>query len=526
MGKQYVLGVDLGTTSTKSIVFDLEGNQIGAGQVENPLVNPAPGRQECDGDELIHVILDTIRLAVKEAKEKDPEFAPEKIKGISADCFRCTVALRDKEGNFTMPIIIWQDLRSAEMIPEIKRMLESKGKSAEWLYDLCGMPLGGVNPQSNLQWIKRNMPEAYENAETIHTMMGLLMKALGADDYYDDLSDTPWLQLNGPDFQYSPEICDILEIDIHKLAPLRKPGEIIGGISAEVANYTGLCEGTPIIMGIGDQQAGVLGVGCTKEGIGYACGGTAGITADKSFKLLRDATRRCYVLGTPEGAWEIEGVANASGSAFKWYKERFCRSASQTGHGLKVSVYDLLTREAKASSVPGSHGLFFLPYLAGAVTPNQNANARGTFIGMTVGHSRYDFINATMEGVCFDIKDMLEAMIAAGAPQFEKVRLTGGIFRSEIWCQMQADIFNRTCEVVAVEEATALGCAMLAAVGAGIYKDYDEASKAMVKIKKVYEPNPKNVALYEDAFKVWQQIYQDLAVNAFNQIAEFQEKYR
>ncbi len=135
-----------------------------------------------------------------------------------------------------MPIIIWQDLRSSEMIPEIKKMLEEKGSSAEELYDRCGMPLGGVNPQSNLQWIKRNMPEAYENATTIHTMMGLVTKAFGADDYYDDYTDTPWLQLNGPDFQYDPEICDLLEIDINKLAPLRKPGEVIEQLVRKLQN--------------------------------------------------------------------------------------------------------------------------------------------------------------------------------------------------------------------------------------------------------------------------------------------------
>ena len=331
--KKYVVGVDLGTTSTKTVIFDFEGNVVGAGQVENPLYYPAPGRQECDGDELIHVILDATRLAVKDA-----DIDTEQIAGISVDCFRCTIALRDKDGGFTMPIIIWQDLRSSEMIPEIKKMLEEKGSSAEELYDRCGMPLGGVNPQSNLQWIKRNMPEAYENATTIHTMMGLVTKAFGADDYYDDYTDTPWLQLNGPDFQYDPEICDLLEIDINKLAPLRKPGEVIGAVSEEVAEFTGLTAGTPIIMGVGDQQAGCVGCGCVREGLGYACGGTAGITADKSFKLLRDPSRRCYVLGTPDGAWVMEGVANASGSAFKWFKEEFCNSANETAIGLKESV--------------------------------------------------------------------------------------------------------------------------------------------------------------------------------------------
>ena len=121
---------------------------------------------------------------------------------------------------------------------------------------------------------------------------------------------------------------------------------------------------------------------------------------------------------------------------------------------------------------------------------------------------------------------MLEAMTEGGAAPFDTVRLTGGIFRSEVWCQMQADIFNRTCEVVAVEEATSLGCAMIAAVGAGIYKDLEEAEKHMVKIKKIYEPIPENAAIYEDAFKVWRQIYKNLAIDAYDMIAEFQEKHR
>lgn len=519
--KKYVVGVDLGTTSTKTCIFDLKGNVVGSAQIENPLQYPAQGRQICDGEELIHTILDTARLAVK-----DSGVDPEEIASLSCDCFRCTIALRDKDGGFTMPIIIWQDLRSAEMIPEIKKMLEEGGMSAEELYDRCGMTLGSVNPQSNLQWIKKYQPEAYENATTIHTMMGLLTKAFGADDYYDDYTDTPWLQLNGPDFQYDPELCKVLGVDINKLAPLRKPLEVVGGVSKEVAEYTGLAEGTPIIMGTGDQQCGCVGCGCIEEGIGYACGGTAGIVADKSFKLLRDPSRKCYVLGTPDGNWVMEGVANASGSAFKWFKEEFCNVENYTAKGLSESVYDMLCKMAERNSKAGANGIFYLPYLGGAASPNLNANARGTYVGVSVGHTRIDFIRAMMEGICFDIKDMLEAIKEGGAAPFDTVRLTGGMFRSEEWCQMQCDIFNCKCEVVAVEEATSLGCAMMATVGAGIYKDLPEAAKHMVKIKKVYTPNPKNVEIYENAFKVWRQVYKDLANKAFDMIAEFQETYR
>lgn len=519
--KKFVVGVDLGTTSTKTCIFDFKGNVIGAGQLENPNQYPEAGRMICDGDELIHTILDTVRLAVKDA-----DIDTEEIASVSCDMFRCTIALRDAEGNFTMPILIWQDMRSAGHIPVVAKKLEAAGISVEEHYDRCGMPLGGVNPQSNYQWILENMPEAIEKATRIHTMMGLVNKALGCDDYYDDYTDTPWFQCNGQDFQYDPELCKALDVDINKMAPLKVPGEVIGKISKEVADYTGLAEGTPIIMGTGDQQAGCLGCGCVREGIGYACGGTAGITADKGFHFMRDPNRQCYVLGTPDGKWVMEGVANASGSAFKWFKEEFCKGEMATAEAMGVSVYSILTEIAEKSSRPGANGIFYLPYLGGAAIPNLNASARGTYVGSAVGHTKADYIRSMMEGVCFDLKDMLNAMIAGGAAKFDTVRLTGGTFRSEAWCQMQADIFNCACEVVEVEEATSLGCAMIAAVGAGIYSSLEEAAEKMVRIKKRYEPNPKNVVLYEEAYEIWRQIYKDLANKSYDMIAAFQEKYR
>ena len=153
-------------------------------------------------------------------------------------------------------------------------------------------------------------------------------KAYGADDYYDDIGCSPWLQLNGEDFQYNQKLIDAFGIDREKLAPLAETGTVIGHVTKEVAARTGLAEGTPLIMGIGDQQSACLGVGCIEEGIGYACGGTAGITAGKSNKMLRDPDRKCYVLGTPDGAYVMEGQSNAAASAFKWFKDIIAHSES------------------------------------------------------------------------------------------------------------------------------------------------------------------------------------------------------
>lgn len=145
---------------------------------------------------------------------------------------------------------------------------------------------------------------------------------------------------------------------------------------------------------------------------------------------------------------------------------------------------------------------------------------------MTLATSREDMVRATMEGITFDLKDMLLAMLDANVPTFNTVRITGGIAVSEIWNQMQADIYGWDVETVEVSEATALGCALVAAVGAGIYNSYKDAVEEMVKVVKRYTPNEKNRELYEDAYRVWKSIFQDLHQHANKNIAEFQDKYR
>ena len=520
MEKKYVVGIDCGTTSTKTVIFDFEGNQIGVGQHLNPLTYPSQGRVECDGPAMIENLYRTTRDALADAK-----IDPEEIAAISCTMFRCTAITRDADGGFTTPIIIWQDLRGVEMVPEMDQMLKDAGLSADDLYDMSGMPLAGTYPLAKLLWVKKYNPEAYEKATRIHTMMGLLNKAYGADDYYDDYSDTPWIQLNGEDFNYSQKLCDAFGVDKNKLAPLAQTGTKIGEVTPEVAEKTGLAVGTPLIMGTGDQQIACLGCGCVDEGIGFACGGTAGITAGKSMKILRDPDRKCYVLGTPDGAYVMEGQSNSAASAFKWFKDTIAHGEAQAAVHTHGNAYDILTHAASFSK-PGANGVFFLPYMQGANTPNYDLNARGTYTGMTLATTREDIIRATMEGIVFDLKDMLLAMLDAKVPPFNTVRITGGIAVSEIWNQMQADIYNWNVETVAVSEATALGCALVAAVGAGIYPTYKEAVNKMVKVVKRYTPNQENVPLYEDAFKVWRQIFRDLHQNSTQMIADFQDKYR
>jgi xylulokinase len=230
------------------------------------------------------------------------------------------------------------------------------------------------------------------------------------------------------------------------------------------------------------------------------------------------------VVGAPDGKYELEGQTNAAGSAFKWFRQEFCDVEGLTAKYLGAETYDYLTAAAMKSA-PGARGVFFLPYLSGAYTPHYDEKARGTFVGMTFAHTRNDLLRSVMEGVCYDIKDLLTAMVTSGVPDFTLLRLTGGISRSDFWCQMQADIYNRPCETVECEEATSLGSAIVAAVGVGIYKDFSEAAENMVQVKKHYEPDAAVVEQYADAYEAWKGLFDGLHGPAFDNVTAYQNKY-
>lgn len=516
---KYIVGIDAGTTSTRAVVFDEKGNVMGMDQRLNPLYAPGPvGWLECNGEELIENFYAITRTAIDRAVEKNAINVND-IAAISFTMFRCTMITRDKDGGFITPIIMWQDIRGGEAIPYMAECLKKAGMTFDDLYDMCAMPTSACLPSTKLLWTKLNKPEEFKRCARIHTTMGLLTKAFGADDYYDDFTNTPWLQLNGEDMYYSKKLCDVFGIDYDALAPLKKPGEVIGHVTLDVSEKTHLPVGTPLVMGIGDQQSGVLGLGCTREGIGYACGGTAGVTAGRSNKVIRDPQRKCYILGTPDGVYEMEGQANSSASVFKWFKDNFCTDMYVEGK----DIYDVMTASA-ADSLPGSRGVMFLPYMMGANTPNYDENARGTFVGLTLTHKRSDLIRSIMEGVVFDLKDMLVAMEEANVPSLKEVRVTGGIARSELWNQIQADVYNKEVVSTEYEEATVLGSAMIAAVGAGIYSDYDEAAQNMVHVKKRYYPNPENVKKYEELYRIWKHTFRQLSGSVYDEVAQFQKE--
>jgi xylulokinase len=515
--QRYVVGIDAGTTGCRAVIFDLAGRDIASGYRENPLRYPHPGWVECSPQAIVDNCYDSMRDAIMRSG-----IDPHEIASVSFTMMRSSFVLRDAEGGFVRDIIMWQDLRNAEMLPWMQQRLEARGMTADELYDRTGFPLGQVWPSSKIYWVKRHHPDQYDRTAVIHSIQALVIEAFGADDYIDDTDDAGWWQIvDGDTFQYDQELAEVFGVDVQKYSRNVPSGTCVGQVTRTVSERTGLAEGTPLVVGSGDHQSAAVGLGNVAEGMASIVLGTAGVVVAQSNKPIRDPHRKAHVIGSALGRWEIEGHSNAAASSFKWVSGTFGELEMTTQARTGADCYDLLTKQAEASP-PGSQGLVFVPWLAGAACPHYNADARGAFVGLTLGHRKSDIVRAAMEGVCYETRAVLEAIGNVKLPPFQLYRVSGGAARSPLWNQMAADIYARPVETVRVPEATALGAAMIGAVGVGLFADLYEAVGEMVHIADRWEPIDRNVRLYNEMYEIFDETYRALSRNIYPAIARMQ----
>ena len=518
---KYVIGIDGGTMGVRCVVLDLKGREVSSAYFETPTQSPKPGWVEQNAEDFMELALKSTAAALSKGNIKGEEIA-----SISFTNMRSTFVPVDKDGNFLHPIFIWQDLRGVEMYPWMEERMAQYGMDWDELYKITGFPKGAVWPSTKVYWFKKHYPELYEKTYKMVTPQALLIKAFGGDDWYDDDTDANWWQIcDGDTFEYLPKLCEVFDVDIEKYPKNYKPTTRVGEVTPEVAEKTGLKVGTPLIMGSGDQQCGAIGVGNAQAGLASICLGTAGLCIGYSDIPVRHPKAACHVLGHPgTGHWTMEGHASASASSFRWVKNTIGDLEIGAASIMDVDVYEILTAAA-VKSPPGARGMIYMPWLAGEACPYYEDKARAAFIGMTLAHTKADLYRAAMEGICFEMKQMLEALKTANFKPFELLRVTGGAARSSLWNQIQADIYGSPVETVEVSEATALGAAMLGAVGVGIYNDIHEAIENMVHIDKRWEPIPENVKLYEELFEIFEDGFNALRPKFFPGLVKFQSRF-
>ena len=499
--KKYLVGIDGGTTGCKSCVFDFEGNCLGSDYREYPCYYPAPGRVEQLAEDMLPALFATCKQAIENSGVD-----PEEIAAMGFSSQGSVIGLLDENGDPIRPFVGWQDIRTPK--EDIAAFLEKLG--AEHYYDVTGA-VGPNFSSCKFLWLKEHEPENWAKTALFSTQQDYFLKQFGADGYYTDLSSASREGTCDVDHDcWSEEIHELLGIPLSKRAKIvTDPGHVVGTIGKEVSEKTGLPVGCKICVGAHDMNCNTLGCGGTDDGTAVMVIGTLGSCFIISDSPIRDPNRKLIVKGNHGmGNWTIEAMSPTAASSFRWYRDTFGDLESAAAKTCKQNVYNLLTGEMAGVPI-GSRGVVFLPYLMGAAGSHPNPNARGAFIGMDLSTTKDCMARAVLEGISFEMADIVRAEEAAGIT-VNTIRLTGGAANSPLWCQMLADITKKKILIPAAKESGCLGAAMYAGVGAGIYRDCRDAASRAVKIEREYTPNPENFAAYDAAFARWNSAYESL----------------
>lgn len=492
------LGIDLGTSCVKVAFLNEQGEIAALGSCDVALNLPKPGYAQQDPEEW----WSAARTAICQAKKKCPQAV---VSGIGISGQMLGSVLLDEEKKPLDECIIWLDQRADIENEEIKELL-----GPDKILDVtANYPLVSYWAPK-LLWIRKNQPELYAKIRHVLFPKDYMKYKLTGNLDIDVTDATGTMLFDTGKRIWDYELFDRLGID-RSFVPekVSESTDVIGYVTKEAAEYLDIPEEIPVVSGGGDQMCGAIGLGIVSEGKVGSTIGTSGCVFSYSSKCVTDREPRAllsYCHSVP-GSWCVYGCTLSAGGSFRWLKDTVFTENS----------FDEMTAMAQQAA-PGSEGLIFLPYLNGERTPHPNPDARGVFFGMSIRHGKPEIARSVMEGVTYSLRDTIEILREKGV-LVNEVIASGGGAASELWRQIQADIFKARVITTNVKEAPATGAAMLAAVGAGAFADLEEAAKCVVKTVTVTEPDQERMSCYDDYYAVYQTLYPVLE-SSWKQLAE------
>lgn len=499
---EYLMGIDLGTSGTKTVLFDREGTVVASSSAEYPLYQEKNGWAEQDPQDWWQAASDTIADVIERTGIDAGE-----IRGVGISGQMHGLVMLDAGGNILRRSIIWCDQRTAAECAEITEKV-----GARRLIEITANPALTGFTASKILWVRNHDPELYARCAHILLPKDFIRYKL-TGDFATEVSDASGMQLlDVPGRCWSGEVLEKLEIDRALLPKVYESPEVTGVISEEAGKITRLKPGTPVVGGAGDNAAAAVGTGVVRDGKAFTTIGTSGVVFAHTDKLAIDPKGRVHTFccAVP-GAWHVMGVTQAAGLSLKWYKDNFCADEVQTARGLGVDPYYILDKQAARSPI-GANRLLYLPYLMGERTPHLDPDCRGVFFGLSGMHTKYDLLRAVMEGVTYSQRDSVEILREMGVTTDEMLACGGG-GSSALWRQMLADTYNCPVKTVKSKEGPALGAAILAGVGAGLYSSVQAACDQMVQTNPEQAPVEENVPRYEAAYQVYRSLYPSLKEN-------------
>lgn len=488
----------MGTTSIKVAIIDEQARVLGMSSSSYRLITPNQDYAQIDTEDMWRAYLKCIRL-LQEGKNIDMS----RVAGISISSLCPGLAALGENGEVLTDPIIYSDRRSTE---EAEMILEAVGR--EKLFEItANTAMVGAMSGTSMLWIKRNLPEVYEKTKYfghVNTLLAQRMSGNFAIDY-SNASYTDLFETTGG-FQWSEVLCEKIGIDMEKLPPLHASTDVVGGLIHPDLIRMGIPRDTPVIIGGGDTACATLAAGVTKAGQVCESVGTTNvltICVDQP-KFDKGFINRCHVV---EGTWIYQGALSHTGASYQWFRDNFCQDLVDRAVGTDKTAFQFMNEEADMAE-PGSGGLVFLPYMLGERSPIWDPYARGVFFGISLQTTRKEMNRAVMEGCGYGLRQLSEIAERVTGREIKEFTSIGGGAKSETWAQIKADITGKDIKILDMNDMAPIGAALLAGVGAGIFKDvYEAADKVEKKVYKVIRSSRAHDDIYNKRYQVYIQLY-------------------
>lgn len=500
MSNDHLLAIDAGTGSVRAVLFDPEGHQLGveSREWEHHTDPRFPGSMDFDWTHNWQLACACIRGVLEKTG-----VSPDSIAGISTTCMREGILLYDRDGNE-----LWAcanvDSRSTD---EVAQLVRTRPDLEKEIYGISGEAFAlGALPR--LLWVKNKLPEVYEKAARIGMFNDWLIYKLtgvlavepsnGSTTGLFDLKKRAW----------DPSVAESVGIKSDIFPPVLECGTRAAEVSKKGAADTGLAAGTPVIVGGGDSQLGCVGVGVVDPGQAAIFGGSFWQyefnTADG--RTDPDCRVRVNCHAVP-GVWQYEALAFNPGLVMRWFRDGFCQHEAAIAAETGEDIYDLMNREAE--KVPaGSNGM--MCSFSDVMNFTCWKHASPTFTNFSIDpklHNRYTFYRAILENAALVTRGHVELVREATGHMPSEVVFAGGASKSPLWCRILADVLGLPVKVPVVKEATALGAAIIAGTGVGIYRDAADGAAKCVRWEETYTPDADNHRIYTEMYPVWREVY-------------------
>lgn len=504
---EYLIGIDVGTSATKTVLFDKKGNIIASASREYPLYQPHNGWAEQKPEDWRDAVIATVEDVVKKAGAGKDE-----VKGIGISGQMHGLVMLDEAGNVIRPSIIWCDQRTGE---EVEEMLEIMPRE-RWIEITANPPLTGWTA-AKILWVRNHEPENYERCRHILLPKDYIRYIL-TGVFATEVSDASGMQLlDVPNRCWSDEVLEKLNIDKALLGKVFESCEVTGTVLPDIAEKTGLSTETKVVGGAGDNAAAAVGTGVVKDGTAFTTIGTSGVVFAHSSQVTIDPKGRVHTCcAAVPGTWHVMGVTQAAGLSLKWFKDNFCQDYVEEAARQYVDVYDLINRDI-ANIPAGSDKLIYLPYLMGERTPHLDPDCRGVFFGLSAIHTKAHMLRAVMEGVSYSLSDCNDILKEMGI-DVDSMMACGGGGKSPVWRQMLADLYDCSVNTVRQTEGPALGVAILAGVGCGIYESVEEACDELISEAQSTGADSSVVGKYKAYHELYKELYGNLK-NSYKKLA-------